>query len=107
MTKCECGCTQKGSEFFCTRCFHNFNKADSFHEFEGMTLCPKCHPKDEIIWKCFDRETPPRYIELLLKNDIEQFVGAWMGTNSHDYHIVPSNIKDKGKIATHWRRKER
>lgn len=47
---CSCNyCKNEVDEFFCASCFHNFNKCESFHEHQGITLCPECHPEDDII----------------------------------------------------------
>lgn len=49
-TDCECRyCKAKIDEYFCSSCRHNFNKCESFHEFDGITLCPKCHPENEKL----------------------------------------------------------
>ncbi len=48
MKKCKCGCKQSdGKEMFCIACFHNFDSLESFHTFNGIHLCPRCHPKDD------------------------------------------------------------
>jgi hypothetical protein len=49
MKKCECGCVRKGKEMFCILCFHNFDSKESYHEFDKIHLCPKCHPKDNLF----------------------------------------------------------
>ena len=44
---CECTyCKNQVNEYFCGICGYNFNECESFHEFDGMILCPKCHPKN-------------------------------------------------------------
>lgn len=47
---CECGyCKNEVDEYFCVSCFYNFNKCQSFHEYDGGTLCPKCHPLNWVL----------------------------------------------------------
>jgi hypothetical protein len=46
MKKCDCGCMENQKEMFCVTCFHNFSEKESFFEYEGINLCPKCHPKN-------------------------------------------------------------
>jgi hypothetical protein len=43
---CQCPyCKEKVNEYFCSKCFYNFNECEVLHSFEGVQLCPKCHPK--------------------------------------------------------------
>ncbi len=43
---CECqNCKHKVDEYFCFKCKYNFNECESFFKFDGITLCPKCHPE--------------------------------------------------------------
>ena len=41
----ECACKEESFEFFCSTCGLNFNKCQSFHEWNGIPFCPKCKPK--------------------------------------------------------------
>ncbi len=44
---CECSYCKHGvNEYFCVKCFYNFNECEVFHFIDGATLCPKCHPID-------------------------------------------------------------
>ncbi len=46
---CRCGyCEHRVFEYFCLKCFHSFNECESFYKFEGINLCPICHPKSEM-----------------------------------------------------------
>lgn len=43
--QCECQyCKAKVKEYFCCRCFFNFNRCESKGQYDGGYLCPKCHP---------------------------------------------------------------
>jgi hypothetical protein len=47
---CECSyCKNEVNEYFCIKCGYNFNECESFHKFDGITCCPKCHPKNDIM----------------------------------------------------------
>ena len=44
-----CGCRyckEKVNEYFCVSCKYNFNECEVNYFYDGITLCPKCHPKD-------------------------------------------------------------
>ncbi len=44
---CQCQyCKNEVNEYFCIRCGFNYNECEVFHYFDGITLCPKCHPKE-------------------------------------------------------------
>ena len=53
---CKCNyCKKDVNEYFCSKCFYNFNRCEVnswFHEAKGdlpsigISLCPKCHPKN-------------------------------------------------------------
>jgi hypothetical protein len=49
---CECTyCQKEVDEYFCITCKFNFNQCESFYEFDGITLCPNCHPKKDDSYK--------------------------------------------------------
>ena len=46
--ECECSyCKNKVDEYFCIQCGYNFNECESFYKYDGIILCPKCHPYRE------------------------------------------------------------
>lgn len=47
---CDCRfCKDKINEYFCSSCAYNFNECESFHAFDYIVLCPKCHPENAMI----------------------------------------------------------
>lgn len=83
---CECSyCKAKVNEYFCAKCGYNFNECESFHQFDGMTLCPICHPKD--LW-C---PTKPEKISECTMQEIEQEEEYLIDQHGHRW------IKDTGE----------
>ena len=53
--KKDCGCNScknQENEYFCFTCFYNFNECETFHKFDEIVLCPKCHPENTC---CFPK----------------------------------------------------
>ena len=50
--ECECQyCKGEVDEYFCFSCGLNFNECESFHKYDEITLCQKCHDETSTFFK--------------------------------------------------------